>query len=738
MNRLTFDPPDAVWPSDARPPITRAPYPQELHIDWTDYCNAKCFFCYRATIEQKVNGMGGFVPFQKLKRLERVLRSVKYFLISSGIGEPLLHPELEEILRWLYEINPKIVLRTITNGTTLAASKAAWFAGHIDWFSVSLNAANGEAHMRDMFPHLEKRSIDVEKRWELHLCHIAEFISALPPEDRPRIRFQMVTHRDNVMDMAGFVRVVHRIGGSRAVFSNIAAHPDTVDKSLYWLKDTYNDALEEACALGARLGVRVDANRFYTGIKPVLDLDKICRDPIDVAYISPAALRFYPGKVTPTVDPEWLPRKAVAEAQIGVRNNAQKNIGFPCCQWAEAPLAIDVYSDNDGFDRYWSHEILTQLRRKRNSQSCRVCGMSRVFDEFSFHLSPHMKRSLIEQGKLSEIESTNDYPDAALVRTCVQNRLDLPSVRRTLLALDLDVAMARQIETLGLEALSTLEEACWEAFKIADAPTTGTIEFGGRFLGIGWGPPIYEPQNRLSARWIGAAQMASVFMRVEPGISRAIEFIVHSCDPPELQVQLQLQVNGHAIETLASCDQAGRTVLSGIVPSELTELYDGRLWVRIGCVIAGENPPVGEVSLTRFEILEPREALRVIEQFITAKNDALRGLERRIIALEQRNMKKDESIEQQRLRLVELQAQLRGVYASRSWRVTAPVRALATWVRQSPRPSRNDRWWRHLQAIASRDQFQQLGAVQLSIIAIALVAILFACWVVFMLKNIGA
>src|SRR5262245_7091971 len=107
--------------------------------------------------------VGEFVPLAKLTKLERVLSSVKYFSISSSIGEPLLHPELQQILQWLYRINPKISIRATTNGTALTAEKAAWFAGHLDWLSVSLNASNGEAHMRDMFPHLAKRGIDAGK-----------------------------------------------------------------------------------------------------------------------------------------------------------------------------------------------------------------------------------------------------------------------------------------------------------------------------------------------------------------------------------------------------------------------------------------------------------------------------------------------------------------------------------------------------------------------------------------------
>jgi MoaA/NifB/PqqE/SkfB family radical SAM enzyme len=597
----------------------KAPYPQQLILDWTDYCNAKCFFCYREKYEQQIGGKGEFIPFAKLKKLEKALSAIKVFGISSGIGEPLLHPELEEILRWLYDINPTILIRTTTNGTALTASKAPWFAGHIDWISVSLNAANGEAHMRDMFPHLVKRGIDAQQRWELHLRHLREFIAALPPEDRPRIRFQMVAHRYNVKDIPEFVRVVHSVGGSHAVITNIAAHAETVDWSLYWIKDLYNDCIEEACEVGTRLGVKVDAVRFYTSIKPVLDLDEVCHDPTDNAYISRAS------------------------------------VGAPCCQWAEAGIPTDVYDDDEGFDRYWNHDILHRLRQKRNFQSCQVCGMSRVFDETSFHFSPHLKMDLIKSGRLTQLSGEKDFPDAALVRACIDNRLDLPSIRRTLLAVGLPAEMAGEIETKGLAALPALDQACWDAFQKVDAPlTSGNVPLAGPFPGIGWGLPIHEHQNRLSARWIGAAQQASIFVRVPPGAPCELEFTIHHVHPPELQSRLGISVCGRMLEIRTSRDPIGRTVLRAAVPEDLTSARNGRLWVRIGCLEKDGGAPVGHVSLMRFTVSDPAKAHAAELEELVAEKDLL--------------------LTQQSGRMAELEAQLQAVYASRSWRVTAPLR----------------------------------------------------------------
>ena len=571
---------------ETRPPEpARAPYPRQLVLDWTDYCNAKCFFCWREKYEQQIGGMGGFIPFETLKKLEDVLSKVEIFGISSGIGEPLLHPEVDEILTWLYQINPSIRLQTVTNGTTLTAAKAAWFAGHLDWLSVSLNAANGDAHMRDMFPHLGKRGVNAEKRFDLHVRHLTEFLAALPVDDRRRVRFQMVTHRHNVKDVVDFVHLVHRMGGGQAVFTNIAAHPETIDWSLYWIKDQYNDLIEEACDVGTRLGVQVHGVRFFTGVKPVFDLDKVCRDPIDIAYIS------------------------------------RSSHASPCCHWTEKQIPVDYYKDEQGFEKYWNSDLLRRLRHKRDFASCHVCGMSRIFDETSFHFSPKLKQNLIKEGRIAEINSENDYPDATLVRVCAENRLDLPSIRRTLLALSLPVELAGQIETQGLAALPALDQACWDAFKVADVPArTGHIALAGPFLGIGWGIPIHEPQNQVSARWIGGNQVASFFVRLQAGKDYELSFAIHHAYPSDLVSQLGADIDGRTAQSRLSPDSFGRMVFTIFVPRELTQTYDGRLHIRIKWLGAEGKSSAGHVSLMSCDLAEADARIWELERGVADRN----------------------------------------------------------------------------------------------------------------------
>jgi hypothetical protein len=396
-------------------------------------------------------------------------------------------------------------------------------------------------------------------------------------------------------------------------------HPHIVDWSLYGVRDLYNEAVDKACELGARLGIRVDAPRFYTSIKPViLDLEKACREPINVAYINRA------------------------------------KFSAPCCQWTEGVIAQDVYSDDEGFDRYWNQDVFRRLRQKRDSQSCRVCNLTRVFDETSFHFSAFLKQRLIASGQLSDKHSKNDYPEEELVRACVESRLDLPSIRHTLLQLNVPVEMAEQIESLGVAALPALEQACWDAFKTIDVPAhVDDIHLAAPFLGIGWGPPIHDYVNKVSARWIGGAQAASIFVRVQPGL--ACMMCLTIAYPTELERRLQVQVCGRPIETWFSRDEAGRAVIGAFVPADLMSPHDGRLWIRLACLDADGAPAAGMLSLARVSLSQETKIVVPLERLLAEKDALLEQQALRVRQLEQLFAEQAASLEQQLLRASELE-----------------------------------------------------------------------------------
>jgi hypothetical protein len=120
---------------------------------------------------------------------------------------------------------------------------------------------------------------------------------------------------------------------------------------LYGVRDLYNEAIDAARVLGSHLGIRVDASRFLTSVKSAIDLDTRCREPLDVAYIS------------------------------------RSSVGAPCCQWSEEALPQDVYSDDEGFDRYWNQGVYCRLRQKSDMERLQTRKLGRIFDERRSQLS---------------------------------------------------------------------------------------------------------------------------------------------------------------------------------------------------------------------------------------------------------------------------------------------------------------------------------------------------------------
>lgn len=548
-----------------------AQLPQIVYLELADYCNLNCMFCGRDAYVRSSGDKGGFTDLEKLKMLERPLRAAKLLGLSGRIGEPLLYPKLGELLSWVYEINPDIQLRITTNGTPLSQKMAALLGGHIAFLSISLNASNAEAYARDLRPVGNRRGDDYSAKWENFIRRISEFMEALSPEDRKRVQIQAVVHRDNVDDICDFVRLVAKLGCSRAIIAPMAIHEENnVDMSLYWIKDRYNDAVDQAFTIGAELGVRVDAGRFYTSVKHEIDLETACRDPFDIAYI----------------------------------NMEKQGETAPCCQWAEAPIPMDVYSDEGAFERFWNQETLQRLRNKRDFQSCKACGLGRVFDEIMSHFTPFLKRGLIASGRIAEAETRSVYPDYELVCACRCHGLDLPSLRRTAIRLGRPLESLRVIETEGLAALPALDRACWEAFQTVDELPADSVNIAlaAPFTGNGWGDAGYDPDRRTSWRALSHADAASVFVRIVPGRDYEVRFVFNEVGTLEAGT-LELTACGQPLKARLSVDRAGRVLLAADIRTTLIAPYAGHLWLSVGYAPNGRGHSSGKrVSFSRLEI----------------------------------------------------------------------------------------------------------------------------------------
>lgn len=86
--------------SPARPP---ARLPARLHVEVTTRCNLQCPMCVKQAQGCRIEEAD--LPLSLFLRLGSVLPSVRS-LVLNGIGEPLLHPDLPEMLRFARSLMP--------------------------------------------------------------------------------------------------------------------------------------------------------------------------------------------------------------------------------------------------------------------------------------------------------------------------------------------------------------------------------------------------------------------------------------------------------------------------------------------------------------------------------------------------------------------------------------------------------------------------------------------------------
>ena len=87
--------------------------PQHMSVELTSECNLECLYCYRESGPHRTDWLSGDQLIGVLKRLaEKGLRSVEI----TG-GEPLLHPDFDEILEFCVDTFHQIAL--LTNGTLI-------------------------------------------------------------------------------------------------------------------------------------------------------------------------------------------------------------------------------------------------------------------------------------------------------------------------------------------------------------------------------------------------------------------------------------------------------------------------------------------------------------------------------------------------------------------------------------------------------------------------------------------
>jgi len=109
---------------------------KRAYVEITNICNLHCGFCPGTRRE------GRFMPPETFRVLAEKLRPCVSYLYLHVMGEPLLHPQLADILQIAGELGLRVCITT--NGTLLAERSAVLLAAPALYkLSVSLHSAEG-------------------------------------------------------------------------------------------------------------------------------------------------------------------------------------------------------------------------------------------------------------------------------------------------------------------------------------------------------------------------------------------------------------------------------------------------------------------------------------------------------------------------------------------------------------------------------------------------------------------
>lgn len=116
--------------------------PVECIVEITNQCNLSCIMCPRA-------GMKRPVGFMSLRTFQNIIDQVKEYIeivyIAGGLGEPLLHPEIGDMIRYSRKNNVRVGVST--NATVLNPAMAKIILdAQPDLLLLSLDAATKELH----------------------------------------------------------------------------------------------------------------------------------------------------------------------------------------------------------------------------------------------------------------------------------------------------------------------------------------------------------------------------------------------------------------------------------------------------------------------------------------------------------------------------------------------------------------------------------------------------------------
>ena len=213
----------------------RRSHPSKLFVEVTTHCNLGCAMCVKQT---KHHGMTeGVMAEETFSALAPAFPHLET-LILNGIGEPLLHPQLESFIRKAKELMPATGwVGFQSNGLLMNEGRAASLvAVGLDRICISMDAASPETFRR-LREGGEVGDIDRAFR-ALTAARAAHRSSTL------KIGIEFVVMRDNIRELPEALRWAARRGAAFAIVTQLVPYDEAHVSHV-----AYDSNTDEAVAL---------------------------------------------------------------------------------------------------------------------------------------------------------------------------------------------------------------------------------------------------------------------------------------------------------------------------------------------------------------------------------------------------------------------------------------------------------------------------------------------------------
>ena len=121
-------------------------FPMRLNIEPTNYCNLSCSMCPR-----ELNRPFGYMDINLFKKIidESVLYGKRLIITINKDGEPLLHPELPQMIKYAKDKDAAHKINFYSNGILLSEAKSIeLIKSGLDTIHISIDAFSNETYKK--------------------------------------------------------------------------------------------------------------------------------------------------------------------------------------------------------------------------------------------------------------------------------------------------------------------------------------------------------------------------------------------------------------------------------------------------------------------------------------------------------------------------------------------------------------------------------------------------------------